>query len=212
MFSSVSFRRIPAFLALCGISACNGCKDEPAESAAPAAEEEAPWTLVGVQPTAALMSVGGRSASDVYAVGADDGSGGLILHYDGNSWTRSANTDLHDLWWVLPMDGVTFAAGAGGTVLQDTGAGFSRMETPGLGAQTIYGIWGASSSDMWAVGGFAGRSGFLWHYDGTSWTVQDLPEDLPADAEGNAPALFKVWGRAANDVYAAVARVCQQEF
>lgn len=164
----------------------------------------ADWALVASDTKSALMSIHGRGPDDVYAVGADDGSGGLILHYDGSSWSRVTNGDKHDLWWVETFaDGTAIAAGSGGTILRDKGdgAGFVRDVTPGLGSQTIYGVWGSGSDDLWAVGGFAGRWGFLWHWDGESWTNQELPDGLPLSADGELPALFKVWGRAADDVW-----------
>ncbi|MBL8616799.1 MAG: hypothetical protein JNM72_14395 [Deltaproteobacteria bacterium] len=162
------------------------------------------WAAVGQAPLGAFMSVHGRAADDVYVVGANDGlGGGQIWRYDGAAWARLPNTDPNDLWWVHAMaDGTTFAVGAGGTILRDEGAGFVRMRTPGIAQDTLYGVWGAAPDDVWAVGGFAGRWGFLWHFDGTAWSAVPLPDDMPVTAEGELPGLFKVWGTAADDVWA----------
>ena len=50
--------------------------------------EVAHWDLAVQSPDADLMSVGGTSESDVWMVGASDGSGPLALHYDGVAWRR----------------------------------------------------------------------------------------------------------------------------
>ena len=159
------------------------------------------WALSGTHPGAALMGVDGRSASDVWAVGADDGLGGLILHFDGFGWSRIPNTDRHDLWWVEALPGGTvLAAGAGGTILQGDAAGFTRMVTPALGAQTVFGVWAAAPDDAWAVGGTAGRNGFIWRWDGATWSELPLPDAVPVTPDGELPGFFKVWGRGPDDV------------
>lgn len=98
-----------------------------------------------------------------------------------------------DLWWVhaLAPDDV-LVAGEGGTILRFDGAGFSRMSTPGTG--TVFGMWAASSSDAWAVGGLEG-AGFVWHFDGSSWIEVPLPAEHPG------ASVFKVWGLAPDDVW-----------
>jgi hypothetical protein len=182
-----------------------GPNPESKPSAVDTGEPAAPadWRLIAEHPRAALMGVTGSGEDDVWAVGADDGEGGLVLNWDGAAWARVPNADRHDLWWshAFSPDEV-FAVGAGGTVLRGGRSGFTRMSTPGLGAQTLYGAWGSAPDDLWAVGGFAGRWGFLWHFDGEAWVEQPLPDDLPLSPEGELPALFKVWGRAADDVWA----------
>ncbi len=151
----------------------------------------------------ALLSVSGTSANDVWAVGAEAGKGGVILHYDGAVWTRVASGQAYDLWWVQAFapDHVLIG-GAGGTLLLWDGTSFTRQRTPGLAASTVFGIWGSSPSDVWAAGGRSGRYGFLWHFDGSAWSDVPLPDDVPLDATGELPGLFKVWGRSPTDVYA----------
>src|SRR5215831_14505692 len=48
------------------------------------------WQLVASGQGAALMSVGGTSASDVTVVGADHGGGPAVVHYDGHAWKTLA--------------------------------------------------------------------------------------------------------------------------
>jgi len=156
---------------------------------------------------AALLSVTGTSASDVYAVGADppnDNFGPYFLHFDGNRWQRLNTGATGTLWWVsvTPIDGSLYMAGENGLILQFdlTTRQFTRHVTPGT--PTIFGIWGTRADSIWAVGGDRNASddsnGFIWHYDGTTWKAEDLSGIDP----NGIPLRFKVWGRADDDVYA----------
>ena len=129
----------------------------------------------------AVLAIAGRSERDIWAVGADQGSGPLALHYDGTAWTRVATGSRGTLWWTQSFaDGTTMMAGAQSTILVTTdGVTFTRQHTPGLANATVFGLWGAASNDVYAVGGIAGRDGFVWHFDGSAWTEVDLGSVLP---------------------------------
>ena len=160
------------------------------------------WTALGQHAREALLSVGGRSETDVYAVGADRGAGPLVLHFDGETWTRVVTGSRGDLWWVHAFpDGPVFMAGAYATILKHDGENFERMKTPGIGVHTVYGLWGAALDDLYAVGSITGRNGFIWHYDGKEWRDLPLPEGLPLTAFNDVPGFFKVWGQNAESVY-----------
>jgi hypothetical protein len=161
-----------------------------------------PWAVVATGLPEALLSITGRSATDVWAVGADKGQGPIVLHYDGTAWTRVVTGTRGTLWWAHAFDdGTLFIGGAGSTILRSDGTTFTRMHTPGLAAHTVFGVWGTSTSDAYAVGSVSGRSGFVWHFDGTTWSEMALPEDLPVTALGDTPGFFKVWGDGAGHVY-----------
>jgi hypothetical protein len=170
-----------------------GCADEPPPTFQ--------WQAVQSGLPGAMLSIWGTSATDVYAVGADanDGTGPQALHYDGARWNRiDTGTRRGSLWWV---HGVTptqvYMVGSGGTVLRfDPVRGVTeRMTTPDA-APTLFGVWGASADDVWAVGGDTNsNSGVLWHYDGTAWTARPAPEGL-----NDTTLWYKVYGSAANDV------------
>jgi hypothetical protein len=171
---------------------------------------EGTWSIVAERLPEALLSVGGRSATDVWAVGADTGRGPLVLHYDGARWERRETGHHGHLWWVQAFeDGTAMMGGASGAILRYDGATFTRMDTPGLGRHTVFGLWGSSPTNVYAVGGSANRGGFIWHYDGTAWTEEILPQDIPMrtfDVPGDddpvdVPGLFKVWGDTAGNVW-----------
>lgn len=167
------------------------------------------WQLIAQDLPEAVLSVGGASAQDVWAVGADRGQGPLVLHFDGSGWIRVATGTRGTLWWTQSFsDGTVMMAGAQSTILtsSDRGATFTRMKTPGLASYTVFGVWGASSGDVYAVGSVSGRDGFVWHWDGAAWSALDLPDGLPASAIGDPPGFFKVWGDGAGHVYVAGGR------
>ncbi|HVM96806.1 MAG TPA: hypothetical protein VMT89_10470, partial [Candidatus Acidoferrales bacterium] len=155
---------------------------------------------------AALLSVSGTSASDVYTVGTDpgDGFGPYVLHYDGTTWQRLNTGKTGDLWWisVTPIDGAYYMAGADRRALRyDPATNRFADLVPPSGSEVLFGIWGASASDIWAVGGNPtdeSGGGLLLHFDGISWSTTDLSSLLP----NGIPTLYKVWGRGAGDVYA----------
>ena len=75
-----------------------------------------------------------------------------------------------------------------------------RMQTPGFGKHTVFGIWAASPEDVYAVGSVAGRNGFIWHYDGSAWRDLPLPEAIPLNANRDTPPFFKAWGNGPEEV------------
>lgn len=176
----------------------------PAALLLPACQGDDPNTdfaITARTPSAALMAVHGTSSEDVWMVGADDGNGPLVLHFDGRDWTRAETGSSADLWWVHSFaEDRVFFAGSDATILSYDGEKFVRERTPGLGRSTVYGLWGAAPDDVYAVGSVSGRNGFIWHFDGSKWTELPLPSDLPRDVNNDVPALLKVSGRTAHDV------------
>jgi hypothetical protein len=108
-----------------------------------------------------LSDVWGSSATDVFAVGID----GVILHYDGSSWSAmDSGTDapLAGVWGSSSSD--VFAVGGSGTILHYNGNGWGDMST---GTNSfLHGIWGISPSNIFVVG----DSGTILHYDGYLWS------------------------------------------
>lgn len=161
------------------------------------------WQTLATGLDEALMGVGGSSSSDVWMVGGDTGHGPLVLRFDGSSFTRVATPGVTSpLWWVHGFGpGHVMMAGASSVVLEWKDGTLTRHQTPGLARQTVFGLWGSSPTDVYAVGSnTSGRSGFIWRYDGSRWTNVLLPADLPRQG-GELPGLFKVWGAPSGEVY-----------
>lgn len=187
---------------LCGIAlSLLGTQCLPPFPFPPAGESAYVWTWTADVPASALTSVHGTSAHNVYTVGADGGHGPVVLHWDGTEWTQMSTGVRGDLWWVYAIEDVAFMSGANSHILRYRNGAFERMSTPGLGKHVIYGVWGSSATDVYAVGGVTGRNGFIWHFDGTTWMELDLPTDLPQDDYRDIPPFFKVWGTSASDVW-----------
>jgi hypothetical protein len=97
-----------------------------------------------------------------------------------------------NLWWVFGFaGGPIYMGGEGGVILRHQDGAFTRMATPGT--DTVFGIWGATPDDVWAVGGASDSSGgFAWRLAGDTWTAEPT---LPAEISSNA-AIWKVFGTA----------------
>lgn len=168
------------------------------------------WQIVREHVPGALLSVWGTSAHDVWVVGADarDGMGPTVLHFDGDAWERVATGQTQgDLWWVFGFDGgPVYMGGDGGVILRyqpnDGGGGggdgsFTLMDTPGT--ETVFGIWGSSPDDVWAVGGASESSGgFAWRLQGDTFTPEP---SVPADVAMSS-AIWKIYGTSQSDAWA----------
>ena len=186
----MAIRSLLQFLLMLTFAAC-GSTAEPAGGAA--------WHIVFEELSGALFSVAGTSQDNVWAVGAEQagGQGPTVLHWDGTTWTAEpTGLASGDLYWVHVFEGgPVFVAGSEGRILRRTKTTFQKMATPD--SQTVWGMWGASPEDMWAVGGPAGAgTGFIWRYRGDAWEAVVLEAGLPSPS-----AWFKVWGSRADDVW-----------
>lgn len=171
------------------LSACAGGES--------ALDEVGQWEIVDAGLPAALIAIWGSGVDDIWVVGADseDGIGPMVLHRDHGRWSRINTGRTGDLWWVFGFDeGPIFMGGENGMILRQDGDLMKLMETPGRA--TVYGIWGVSPDDLWAVGGNVIDGGFVWRYTGEKWfELRELPEEIKANH-----SMFKVWGNT-NDVW-----------
>ncbi len=166
-------------------------------------EEEARWQLLGEKRPSSLLAVWASSLSDVWVVGGREGAGmgPSVFHYDGVTWSKLDTGQVNvDLWQVFGFaDGTVFMAGSNGTILRYRNGAFEKLSTPAT--DTVFGLWGSSPDDVWAVGGQTAGRGFAWRFQGTSFEpVAGLPAEL---AMGT---VWKVTGRAADDVWMSCAR------
>jgi hypothetical protein len=96
------------------------------------------------------------------------------------------------LWWTFGRSTTNvWLVGERGTVLRWDGAQVTSESVPT--SDTLFGVWGASDDDLWAVGGKPDVSGVILHRTASGWSgVSGLPP---------TGAYFKVWGASASDVY-----------
>lgn len=172
---------------LIGLVAC-GTSPEPTPT----------WQGIAAGESSAMLAIWGTRSDDVWVVGGRTSptGGPSILHYDGTAWVRvdSQQTNL-DLWWVVGLDdGDVLFSGSGGTILRHHEHTLQRLTTPSV-TGTIFGMWAAAPSDIWAVGNAGAAGGVVWHSsDGQTFQSVDIPAPVPNH-------VFKVHGRASNDVW-----------
>jgi len=189
----------PSVWLLASLAGCPDDEDPPPPAPA--------WQLVGEAQPEAFLSVSGTSATDVWAVGGDGSAGPVVQHFDGTTWERRITGSRGDLWWVHAVSASSvYFGGENATVLHWDGTTFTRMRTPGVARNTVFGVWASSDSNIYAVGSTAGRSGFVWRFDGAAWSELRLPNDMPRLPNGEVAGLFKVWGDGDGTVWIVGAR------
>lgn len=165
---------------------------------------EASWQLLGEQRPSSLLAVWASGPDDVWVVGGREGvgMGPSVFHYDGAAWTKHDTGEVNvDLWQVFGFaNDAVFFAGSNGTILRYRNGAFEKLPTPAT--DIIFGLWGSSPDDVWAVGGQTTGRAFVWRYQGTSFEpVAGVPTELTTMG-----TVWKVTGRAANDVWMSASR------
>jgi hypothetical protein len=131
-----------------------------------------------------LRGVWGSSSANVFAVG----DSGVVLRYNGTSWSRittGTTAQLNRVWGSSATN--VYAATSTGRLLRYNGTAWSfvaGVQAPGA----LWSVWGSSASNVYAVG----DAGIVFRYNGTSWTRVRLPR---------RDVLYGVWGTGASNVY-----------
>ncbi len=191
---------IVAFMAIMLLSSCK--KDEPCLTcpSPPVSDSTShfySWqidTLGSWQSTAA--AVWGTSSNNVYAVGhfynPDTATPGTsIMHWDGQKW-KPESFWVGDLYCIFGFNenDIWVAGYNDANAIIGHGNGFSWYQVTVNSTVDIHGIWGTSSSNLYAVGGY----GTILHYNGATWTSMTSNTML---------TLKDIWGIDANTIYAA---------
>ncbi|WP_321492790.1 hypothetical protein [uncultured Desulfobacter sp.] len=155
--------------------------------------------LTNVLATASLPPLKGvwcGMDANVFVVGEQ----GTILQFDGTQWRRMISPTeegLNAVWGLNDAD--VYAVGDNGTIIHYDGSTWQIMIVQAK--MDFQGIWGNSPSDLDLIGKIdeiASPSPIL-HFDGSSWTPQELP--LPAGTDGNLD-LYGIWGATGGPVLA----------
>jgi len=133
----------------------------------------------------------------------EDGTGPAVLNYNGSSWERIDTSAWAgtEIWWSWVTDDEAIFVGNDGLILEMSRADgtITRAEGP-TDDVTFFGVWGASTDDVWAVGMTEGGEGprALWRRQDGSWSAWSDP----ALGEGDdSVTYFKVHGTSADDVW-----------
>ena len=148
-----------------------------------------------VKPASHLTKVWGSSATDVYLTGKS------VHHWDGAKWTDISTThpflaDANGLWgsgknlYILRQGSGTQVTHWSGTAWKHWSLG--KLFSKGGG------IWGSSTTNIFAVGGkdlgYGQYGGMVSRFDGKAWTSMALP--------AGTSMLYGVSGSGPHDVFA----------
>ena len=169
----------------------------PDASCLPDTLEPAQWQVLDLcRANGQLLSVSAPAHDDVWVSGAN----GQLLHFDGCDWHTISTETTADLWWVHVSKTVVFVTGADGTVLRvQRAAPYTVEPMESTVSTTLYGVHATDDDTAWAVGfdplDAESASTVLRLLDGV-WSETPLPPGVDPKTD-----LFKVWGRAVDDVY-----------
>src|SRR5262245_32632768 len=128
------------------------------------------------------------------------GGSARLLRWDGRTLSPIATGDAHAFWWIHGVgDHDMWLAGESGEVHRFDGTTLTRVDAGAPGDATLFGIWGATSDDVWTVGGSFVNGGprrVIRRLSGGSWADVASPDTVDPDI-----TYFKVWGPSASDVW-----------
>ncbi len=148
------------------------------------------WSAINQNITPAdVLGMSAADASHLFAVG----QGGQILFSSGaGTWSAQDSGTQEDLEAVFAASPTAVWAVGGtnaATIVKSTGNGKWTTETPPDPNAFLYGVWGSSATDLYAVG----AGGAILHSTGDGqWAAQ---------TSGTMNSLHAVWGSSANDVW-----------
>ncbi|MHB8079605.1 MAG: hypothetical protein ACYDIE_10165 [Candidatus Krumholzibacteriia bacterium] len=108
-------------------------------------------------------------------VAAQDGT---IYRLDGEEWSVDYRSAVHVRALWRSADGVIIGVGNGGYGVRRAADGTWTSYNTGVG-ETLFGLWGRSPEDCWAVG----SGGVVAHFDGAAWSAErPFGDDVSLDA------------------------------
>lgn len=127
------------------------------------------WTRVHSPTTTDLYSIAMLSSTHGWAVGR----GGVILRWDGHTWSQVENVFIGDIRPSLLSVSVispteAWAVTLNGLILRWNGSTWAEVEHPNVGG--LRSITMVSATDGWAVGGFEPFA-FILHWNGQTWQI-----------------------------------------
>jgi len=182
--------------------AIQGCNSFPVDAQPPKDPRNYTWTsdTLSFSGSAQVLmrSIWGSSTKDVYAVGHNDQSLGVMWHYDGNKWTDvKLNTPFQggNISGTITLSSIygfssnnIYAVGDHfrkdpasppnllftSRIIHFNGSTWIDVNLPSLGGwlNTVY---GTSSSNVWTGGHDA-----IYHYDGVKWTRDSISVIVPS--------------------------------
>jgi hypothetical protein len=148
-----------------------------------------------------LNSVGGSSATNIWAVGFDakgtSADQTLVLHWNGTKWAQvpspnpgaKGNNNLNSVVatsasdaWALGTFSTSNSTPSQSLALHWNGSSWKQVTTvnPGGGSEFVGGST-TSANDAWAVGDSASGGSLTEHWNGTKWAAVSSPNGVSGD-------------------------------
>jgi len=128
------------------------------------------WNRHTINATGNIMSIHGTDEANLFAVSFN----GWIGRFDGQTWTNEQITGdpmLRGVFVLAPDD--AWAVGNFGALLHFDGSTWTSV--PGAENLHLTGIWGSSSTNLYACGFTSSTEfpseGVILHWDGSAWSV-----------------------------------------
>lgn len=149
------------------------------------------WRTLDTYSGITLRHVWVADTGEIVAVGE-----GASVHLDGSTWTQHPfatgfTVDAHAVWGTNSNDlwaATNYPGGPTGVVMRFNGTQWAGANSPFLGNNLLYDIWGTDSSNVFVVGG----AGTILRWNGTDWNQTTVGTDT----------FVRVLGTAANNVFA----------
>jgi hypothetical protein len=139
------------------------------------------WT---VEQSSGGYAMDGTGDDDIWVVG----SGGLVMHYDGDEWTQADSGTQQYLWGVSALNrNEAWAVGTGGTAIRFLAGEWNPVPIPKI--ERFQEVIALARNDVWTVGVEGGAA----HFDGEEWSMVPTGTDL---------WLNSVWASGPNDIWA----------
>jgi len=143
------------------------------------------WEPMPSPVTTPLKGIWGTASNNIYAVG----SSGVILHFDGTSWSRVTDIVLSENLSAVHGSSASniVAVGENGVMVQYNGTSWTKRTV--TASANLNAVWVVSPSQMF----IAGENGVILTCDQTTCAQNNYFTSY---------SLNSIWAAAANDVYA----------
>jgi hypothetical protein len=151
------------------------------------------WSEVTVPVRGYNSSISGTSPSDVWILNVAP-SGLFALHWDGSSWSISSIRLGTKIFAIAPGDAIAVGDGC------ERWDGSSWRDEP-CRVRGADAVWASGPNDIWVAGHLSvneGPNGSLFyraHWDGASWTSEDVPRASAPSYSGH------MFGTASDDLW-----------
>lgn len=168
-----------------------GCKESISESVkVPSGRRDYTWTIDTVKfppnETASFGRISGSAPNDIWAVCTNTTDLRYdVWHYDGKSWQPYTLPKIVDAEGILSLSQKDVWIGTiSGSIWHYDGVNWKEsgpFKPEGYDNVIIEGIWGRSSSDLYAYGAAwvfntGEHKAIILHFNGTTWKLLDLPD------------------------------------